>query len=115
MKKVETIRDELLEKMGAEDAHQLTKLRAAQDMTLLAELSLRASLMRTESRASHYRLDYPCRDDENWLNWIIISQKDNNFAFYKEPLPLDKYRIKIDQYYSDNFTFHELRPYGGSE
>lgn len=32
--------------------------------------------MRTESRCSHYRLDYPDVDDENWRGWTNIYKDD---------------------------------------
>ncbi|MFA8440670.1 hypothetical protein [Yoonia sp.] len=46
-------------------------------LILSAEMKLRAALMRTESRCSHYRLDYPDLDDENWRAWINIYQGDD--------------------------------------
>jgi len=72
-------------------------------MALVAELVLRASLMRTETRASHYREDYPNRDDKNWLKWIIIRQEDGKLNLRTEPVPLDKYRFGHARYYMDNF------------
>jgi len=36
-------------------------------MLELAEVTTFCALVRTESRGSHYRLDYPNRDDKNWL------------------------------------------------
>ena len=44
-----------------------TELRLAhetENMLLNAEMKLRASLSRTESRGTHYREDYPARDDD---------------------------------------------------
>lgn len=103
--KVESIRDELLPQMGASDLHHLAKLKGVWSMTLVAELILRASLMRTETRASHYSEDYPNRDDKNWLKWIMVSQQDGHLNFRLEPLPLDKYKHKTWRCYSDNFKF----------
>ena len=74
-------------------------------MLLIAELVLRASLMRTESRASHYREDYPDRNDANWLKWIIASRGDGKLNFRFEPVPLAKYKHKAWRCYSDNFIF----------
>ncbi len=34
----------------------------------LSEIIARGALARTESRGAHYRLDYPLRDDRNWLH-----------------------------------------------
>jgi succinate dehydrogenase / fumarate reductase flavoprotein subunit len=40
-------------------------------MLELAEIIVRGALARTESRGSHYRLDYPKRDDVNWLQHTL--------------------------------------------
>lgn len=103
LKKIENIRDELLPQMGAGDVHYLVELIEVRNMTLIAEAMLRASLMRTESRASHHREDYPNRDDNNWLKWIVVSYSDAKLSLYTEPLPLDRYKFKPSRYYSDNF------------
>jgi succinate dehydrogenase / fumarate reductase, flavoprotein subunit len=36
-----------------------------------AEATVHGALARTESRGGHYRLDYPKRDDENWLKHTL--------------------------------------------
>jgi succinate dehydrogenase/fumarate reductase flavoprotein subunit len=40
----------------------------------VAEVIIEASSMRTESRGSHFRSDYPQRDDNNWLTNIFIAR-----------------------------------------
>lgn len=101
--KIQSIKHDLLPRMGARDIHYLVEHMQVQNMLLIAELVLKASLLRTESRASHYREDYPVRDNENWLKYITVSGSDNEFKFHTEPLPIDKYKIKPSRYYSDNF------------
>ena len=105
LQKVEALREDLFPTMGASDLHQLTKSNGVRSMALVADLVLRASLMRTESRASHYREDYPERDDRNWLGWIMVSQNEGKVSYRLEPVPLDKYKHRNWSNYSSNFRF----------
>lgn len=102
---IEKIRDEWVPQMGAGDLHYLMNLREVMNMTLLAELVIRASLARTESRAAHFREDYPHRDDKNWLQWILFSLRDGKLMMKIEPVPLEKYRFQPTRFYSDNFRY----------
>ena len=76
-------------------------------MLLNAEMKLRASLFRTESRGVHYREDLPARDDENWLAWVMISQgRDGKMKLEKEPVP-EKWRpdpgLSYEERYPERF------------
>jgi succinate dehydrogenase / fumarate reductase, flavoprotein subunit len=105
LSELERIKAEALPRMGAPDAHYLMKLMEVRSIFLMSELYVRASLARRESRAGHYREDYPERDDANWMNAIMAGQKDGEINLRKEPVPIDRYKIKPTRYYSDNFTF----------
>jgi succinate dehydrogenase/fumarate reductase flavoprotein subunit len=77
LENIKFMRQYLTPRLKARDTHELRLAHEVDNMALNAEMKLRASLMRTESRGSHYRMDYPARDDENWLAWILIRQGNN--------------------------------------
>lgn len=81
---VEELRDHHLPMLKASDLHELRLAHETRNMIISAEMKLKASLMRTESRCSHYRLDYPEMDDENWQAWINIYKGDNGDMQFKK-------------------------------
>jgi L-aspartate oxidase len=46
----------------------------AQNMLTVAEMILRAALMREESRGAHYRKDFPETNDKKWKKTIILNR-----------------------------------------
>lgn len=99
------IREEEVPAMAAADPHYLLKLREVRGMALVSELYLRASLERRESRAGHFREDYPNRAEDG-LAWILIQRDENgNMTFSRKRVPLERYRHPITRYYQDNFRF----------
>ncbi len=72
--------------LKASSLHELRLAHETTNMILSAQMKLKASLMRTESRCSHYRVDYPDMDNENWQVWInIYKGKDGTMEFEKQP------------------------------
>lgn len=47
----------------------------------LCEIIARGALRRCESRGAHYRLDYPQRDDNNWLNHTFVRRGEGGPEF----------------------------------
>ncbi|MGB5556129.1 MAG: FAD-binding protein, partial [Flavobacteriaceae bacterium] len=83
---IEELRDHHLPMLRAADMHELRLAHETANMIITAEMKLKASLMRTESRCSHYRLDYPELDNENWQAWInMYKGDDGTMQFEKQP------------------------------
>lgn len=83
---VEELRDHHSPMLRAANLHELRLAHETKNMIITAEMKLKASLMRTESRCSHYRLDYPNVDYKNWEAWInIYKGSDGIMKFEKVP------------------------------
>jgi len=83
---IEEIRDHHMPMLRAADLHELRLAHETANMIINAEMKLKASLLRKESRCSHYRLDYPAVDSKNWNAWINIYQgKNGEMKFKKQP------------------------------
>lgn len=79
----------------AKDPHQLIKVHETRNMVTVAELYLRASLERKETRADHCRSDYPETDNKQWLRWINLKKgRGGAIELATENVPFDKYRFK---------------------
>ena len=65
-----------LPKMYAVDPHDLRRYHEIKSMIIGGEMMLRAAIMRKESRGAFFREDYPRRDDDNWLKWIILKKNE---------------------------------------
>ena len=82
---IEELRDHHIPLLRAKDMHELRLVYETKNMIISAEMKLKASLMRKESRCSHYRLDYPDLDDKNWQAWInIFKGLDGTMHFEKQ-------------------------------
>jgi len=82
---IEELRDHHIPLLRASDLHELRLVHETVNMITSAEMKLKASLMRKESRCSHYRLDYPELDNENWQAWInIFKGDDGTMKFEKQ-------------------------------
>ncbi|MFD0836205.1 FAD-dependent oxidoreductase [Mariniflexile aquimaris] len=82
---IEELKDHHVPHLRASNLHELRLAHETKNMVISAEMKLRASLMRTESRCSHYRLDYPEMDNENWQAWInIFKAEDGTMQLEKQ-------------------------------
>ncbi|WP_199917030.1 FAD-binding protein [Parazoarcus communis] len=86
---VEELREHHVPMLLADDLHALRLAHETENMIITAEMKLKASLMRKESRCSHYRLDCPDIDYENWQAWINIWQDDKGqMQLEKQPFDM---------------------------
>jgi succinate dehydrogenase/fumarate reductase flavoprotein subunit len=86
---VEYLRDQIVPKLYARDDHELRLAHETKNMVTSAEMKLRSSLFRTESRGTHYREDYPSRNDAEWLAWVRLKEEDGVMKAFKEPIPAE--------------------------
>lgn len=92
---VERLRDDLVPALRAAGPHELVKAHETANMVAVAELFLRASLGRRETRGDHNRADFPATDNRNWLAWINISRgPDGTPLLERETVPLSAYPFK---------------------
>jgi succinate dehydrogenase/fumarate reductase flavoprotein subunit len=84
---IEFLKRHLVTKLYARDSHELWLAHETKNIVLNAEMILRCSLLRTESRCMHYREDYPRRDDPAWLAWIDLKDENGTMKLWKEPVP----------------------------
>lgn len=71
----------------AQGLHDLVKANEAKNLAILAEVMLRASLLRKESRGFHFREDYPLMDNKNWLKWLMVQEQNGQIKFWTQDIP----------------------------
>jgi succinate dehydrogenase / fumarate reductase, flavoprotein subunit len=87
LEKLGPIRDELAA-LRAPHTHELLRVHETEAMVLAADIILRASIERTESRVSHLREDFDQRDDVNWLKFVDVVEKNGAPSLSTHPIPL---------------------------
>jgi succinate dehydrogenase/fumarate reductase flavoprotein subunit len=92
---IEELRDNALPDLAARDPHELAKLHETRNMIYVAEMFLRASLARTESRSSHFRADHPETNNDSWLAWVNLRKSHGGEMLVEtERVPLESYPIQ---------------------
>lgn len=67
----------------------LIRLLQFQNMRCVAKMVCRAALERTESRGSHFRMDFPEEDNQNWIKNIVLRKTSNGTIIEETPVSLD--------------------------
>ena len=103
---VEYMRDNVIPKLQATSWHDVRLCLEMQHKILNAELSLRASLERKETRGLHYRTDFPYRDDENFLCFITL-QKNTEGGMDIQKVPVkDEWKGDLSEDYKTRYTYY---------
>jgi len=119
MEEVERLKGDLLPRLHVADQSRRYNYELIDTLEIftradIEELAIRGALMRKESRATHYREDYPKMDNQQWLK---------NIVFYMENGEL-KHRFKavnksmldpemIPDFFGSDFPWHEDETYIG--
>ena len=56
------------------------------NMLDVAEAIISSSLLREESRGSHFRSDFPLRNDKDWLSHVLVQLSNSNLKTSLEPV-----------------------------
>jgi len=87
LQRIEEVQRDILPNVRVETPHDLVRYHEAESLATCSEMLTRAALYRTESRGSHFRKDYPERDDQNWMRWTIIQRDGDRMALSTMPVP----------------------------
>ena len=90
---LEQIRTDEVPFMWARDPHELRMVHEAESLLLTSILMLRSSLVREESR-SELREDFPEQDNLNWLKWIRVKPRGDEFILDTLDVPIDSYPVR---------------------
>ncbi len=95
-------RENIIPKLRATNGHELRLCHEMKHKALVAELKLRASLERKESRGYHFRTDYPYRDD-NYLCFITLQKgDDDSVQIDKVDIP-DEWKGDLSMDYAERY------------
>ncbi|MBI4330330.1 MAG: FAD-binding protein [Chloroflexi bacterium] len=85
--------------LKASDPHELVKAVRAARYVECTGLMFHACLIREETRANNIRIDFPYKDNVNWLQWVIHSVDSRGRQQFKTvPVPLYRYPVKPEAY-----------------
>jgi succinate dehydrogenase/fumarate reductase flavoprotein subunit len=83
MQYVEDDRERMRTKLRIAEPADLALAFEHRNLLDVAEVIIAAAAMRTESRGSHYRRDYPSRADNHWLTNIFVSRNNGDLTLRK--------------------------------
>lgn len=92
LEKVLELKNNYLSSLSAKNPHELMRCLEVRNICDMAEMHIRASLMRKESRMRrvglwpHYRVDYP-KTDPGWEKLVIVRKVNGETKLFTEEIP----------------------------
>jgi succinate dehydrogenase/fumarate reductase flavoprotein subunit len=99
---IEFLRKHCVPRMIARDGHELRMAHEVKNMLLNAEMKLRSGLYREESRGTHFREDFPARNDAEWHCWVTVKQENGEMVLGKHMLP-EAWKPDGNKSYRENY------------
>ncbi|MFT5767823.1 MAG: succinate dehydrogenase/fumarate reductase flavoprotein subunit, partial [Halioglobus sp.] len=99
---IEFLRKHCVPRMIARDGHELRMAHEVKNMLLNAEMKLRSGLYRQESRGTHFREDFPARNDNEWHCWVTVQDNNGEMAMGKHMLP-EAWKPDSSKSYRENY------------
>lgn len=79
-------------------SQELVNMVEFESMLDIAEVITLGALNREETRGSHYRLEFPKRDDTNWLKHTLVSKKGDRVRIDYREVKIEKYQLTERKY-----------------
>jgi fumarate reductase (CoM/CoB) subunit A len=96
IRELKRMRNEDLPRLYAKNFRDLRRSLEAINMVDAGEATAYAAVYRTETRGMHHRLDYPERDDANWLKNIIIKLEGGELKICTSPIRVTRFNPPKD-------------------
>ncbi|MCD7857182.1 MAG: hypothetical protein LUG55_05190 [Clostridiales bacterium] len=103
---VQYMKEHVVPRLSACTSHDLRLCIEVKHKVQSAELKLRASLARQESRGNTYRTDFPYRDDANFL-CFLTQKKDADGAATLEKVPVpEEWAGDLQRPYEKRYVYY---------
>ena len=100
------MKEHVVPKLAAATSHDLRLVHEMRHKVNSAEMKLRASLARKETRGLSYRSDYPYRDDENFLCYMLVEkQEDGSMDVRRQPVK-DEWKGDLSLPYAERYGYY---------
>lgn len=83
------LKEQAMAEIRVKSPHELFRAMEVLSLIDIGEMSITSSLARKESRGiGFYRVDYPQRDDQNWLKFITLRKENSRVVVKTRPVNL---------------------------